>query len=52
MNTGRGAGLKVATAMKAGRIAVNRNRTELVELKVKTALKAGKLSSNHNRTAA
>ena len=46
---GKGAGLKVSTALKAGRIAANHNRTVLVGLKVKTALKAGRLSANHNR---
>jgi hypothetical protein len=49
MGAGKGAGLKVATALKAGRIAANHNRTVLVGLKVKTAFKAGRLSANHNR---
>jgi hypothetical protein len=45
---GKGAGLKVATGLKGGRIAANHNPTAVVGLRVKTALKAGKLSSNHN----
>jgi len=53
MKTGKGAvkgaGLKVASAIRAGRLSGNHNRTVLVGLKVKTSLKAGRLSANHNR---
>ena len=49
MGAGKGAGLKIATALKAGRIAANHNRTVLVGLKVQTAHKAGRLAGNHDR---
>jgi hypothetical protein len=42
-------GLKLTTAIKAGRILANHNKAVPAGLKVKTAIKAGKLSSNHNR---
>jgi hypothetical protein len=43
-----GTGLKVATALKAGKLSSNHNRTEVLRLRAKTALKAGRLSANHN----